>query len=400
MIALKHRFNLLILLTLSSLFIGTVFADNSVDTMPELRNAGLLVLKHTAPPISKNENNHFTPASTTKLITAWLVLQNWGEDHHFTTDFFFDKTTHTLSIKGSGDPYLVSEELHLIAKNLKQLGLSRIDTIILDHSIFQNSLSVPGASQTSNPYDAIPSALAANFNTLNIVRNSTGIASAEKQTPITSTAHKIAQEYAVSNNAMRINTGFSVHDAERYFAELMIHFLRQQQIQVKQNILWATAPNTPPYYRHSNRKSLGEVVQIMLKYSNNFIANQLMLMVTTEFYHYPANFSDVQRYMHFYLQNYFGWQDFTLKEGAGLSRDNRLSPAQLVLLLNEFKQWKHLLPNIAKGIYAKSGTLRSVSTLAGYYIDNEQHWNAFSLMMKQSVHHPRRIQIIRQLVAK
>jgi D-alanyl-D-alanine carboxypeptidase/D-alanyl-D-alanine-endopeptidase (penicillin-binding protein 4) len=118
-------------------------------------------------------------------------------------------------------------------------------------------------------------------------------------------------------------------------------------------------------------------------------------MLSTEHYQRPANFVDAQAYMQDTLKNQFNWQDFILKEGAGLSRDNRLSAEQLVELLNKFRAWKHLLPEVTAGVYAKSGTLNKVSTLAGYTIDKQHHWNAFALMMKQSVPSKRRNIIIR-----
>lgn len=398
---LKHILIILLSLSVTALYSYPINAvADTIDNIPELRNAGILLLKNNVIQISKNKDANFTPASTTKLITAWLALNNWGEDYHFKTYFFFNEQSHTLWIKGKGDPYLVSEELRLIAKRLKQKGLTKINTVVIDSSVFRKQLSVPGASKTSNPYDAIPSALAANFNTINVARKESGIVSSERQTPLTATARKMAARHSLTSSPVRVNTGFSRQESERYFAELMITFLRQQNIKVSNNIIWDKAPKEKPYYIHINSKSLGDTVRIMLKYSTNFIANQLVLMVATDFYQYPANFEDVERYMHFTLSNYFGWQDFALHEGAGLSHDNYLTPAQLVILLKDFKRWKHLLPKVGHRLYAKSGTLTGVSTLAGYYVDEDQNWNPFALMMKRPVRHARRSQIIRQLVKK
>jgi D-alanyl-D-alanine carboxypeptidase/D-alanyl-D-alanine-endopeptidase (penicillin-binding protein 4) len=69
-----------------------------------------------------------------------------------------------------------------------------------------------------------------------------------------------------------------------------------------------------------------------------------------------------------------------------------------VQLLEAFRPWKHLLPEVAPGIYAKSGTLNKVSTLAGYALDSKQQWNAFALMMQQSVSHWRRNQIASEIM--
>lgn len=379
-------------------FLSMNAAANPLKTIPELANAGvLLVDQQGATVIAAQAEQSFIPASTTKLVTAWLALQHWGEAHQFETAFYLDSATQVLWIKGGGDPFLVSEELQLIAAQLAQLGLSEIAGLGIDTHLFSQDLRVPGASRSNNPYDAIPTALAANFNTINVKRVAGKIVSAEAQTPMTATAKQIAVAHRVGTKPLRVNTGFSRQQSERYFAELMAAFLRQQDIAVGEQIEWGNVPNIPPYYQHRNSKTLADVIRPMMQYSTNFIANQLILMLSAAAYQQPANFADVQRYMETTLTQHFGWQDFTLKEGAGLSRDNRLSPRQLVSLLDDFKPWKHLLPEVSPGIFAKSGTLNKVSTLAGYRVDAGQQWQAFALMMRQSVRHTRRKVIIRKL---
>ena len=365
----------------------------------ELKHAGVLITDSQGNVLLESDKNKpFVPASTTKLVTAWLALNHWGENHYFRTQFYFDASSKTLWIKGSGDPFLVSEELIIIAKNLRQLGLSEVKTIALDNSQFQDKLVVPGASKSNNPYDAIPTAIAANFNTVDVKKIAGKYVSAETQTPITPIALKLASQQKIGTNPLRINTGFSAQTAEQYFAELLAVFLRQQGITVGEQIIWAKAPPQTPYYIHINSKSLGEIIRPMMKYSTNFIANQLVLMLSHEQFKQPASFSDVQKYMETTLHNHFGWQNIVLEEGAGLSRNNRLSPEQLVELLNDFRPWKHLLPEVTTNIYAKSGTLNNVSTLAGYAVDDSQHWNAFALMMQKSVRHKRRNMIAQELL--
>jgi len=389
----------LIFLSLLLAWSSPSFSNDVLKQYSELKDAGILISDPQGNVILESDkNNSFIPASTTKLVTAWLALKHWGENHYFRTQFYFDTSSKTLWIKGSGDPFLVSEELIVIAQNLHKLGLSEISTIALDNSQFQAKLTAPGASQTNNPYDAIPTAIAANFNTVEVKKIAGNYVSAEIQTPITATAQKLAHQQRIGKNPLRINTGFSSTTAEQYFAELLAVFLRQQGLMVSDQIIWAKTPQQTPYYTHINSKSLGEMIRPMMKYSTNFIANQLVLMLSYEHFQRPANFRDVQEYMESTLHNHFGWQNIVLEEGAGLSRNNRLSPEQLVELLNDFRPWKHLLPELTTNIYAKSGTLNNVSTLAGYAVDNHQQWNAFALMMQQPVRHQRRNYIAQALL--
>lgn len=372
----------------------TLVADGLTE-FNELKDAGLLVQSRNGESlISMREEQAFIPASTTKLVTAWLALRHWGEEKRFITDFYFDERTHSLFIKGSGDPFLVSQELDHIASALQRNGLDRVDRVVLDNSAFVAYVKLPGIGGSHNPYDAIPTALAANFNTIYAKRNGQNIQSAEKQTPLTDFARSHSQLH--DGEIFRINTGSNPRDAERYFGELLTSFLRDKGVQVKNEIQFAKTPYLDVYYRHYNSKTLAQIIRPMMKYSTNFIANQLVLMLSREHYSRPANANDVQNYMQSTLRETFNWRNFTLKEGAGLSRKNRLSPLQITDVLRSFLPWRHLLPEIEDNIFAKSGTLENVSTLAGYIVvDND--WQPFAIMMNQAVPYKLRNKIAKNL---
>ncbi len=386
---------------LSTLFVSLItpsvsFAESALSRFSHLHNAGLLVTDgHGNTLKSTRANKSFVPASTTKLATAWLALNHWGENYRFRTNFYFDRVDNTLWVKGSGDPYLVSEELAKIAQQLAQKGIHQVDRIALDNSLFEDGLVLSGTGKSNNPYDAVPSALAANFNTVNIKKRHGKVISAEAQTPLTPFA--ISMKKRFKRGTLRVNTGRDPHNAERYFGELLAAFLRQEGVQVNREILSGkVSPQLKPIYQHQNSRTLAQVIKPMLKYSTNFIANQLALTLAADTYKQPANAALVKRYMNSTLRNHFHWRKFNLQEGAGLSRKNHLKPTQLIDLLNGFKRWKHLLPKKEKGVYAKSGTLRGVSTLAGYLVKGNE-WKPFALMMNQAVPHKLRNRIAKQL---
>jgi D-alanyl-D-alanine carboxypeptidase/D-alanyl-D-alanine-endopeptidase (penicillin-binding protein 4) len=371
------------------------FAEGALSRFSHLRNAGLLVTDTNGKILkSKRANQSFIPASTVKLATAWLALSRWGKNYRFRTDFFFDAADNTLSVKGSGDPYLVSEELAIIARQLAQRGIQRVDRVALDNSLFEDGLVLSGTGRSNNPYDAVPSALAANFNTVNIKKHAGKVISAEKQTPLTPFA--ISMKKRFQHGTLRVNTGRDPHNAEHYFGELLIAFLRKEGIRASNYIVAKRVPQLQPVYQHYNSRTLAEVIRPMLKYSTNFIANQLALTLAADAYKQPANAQLVKHYMNTTLQAYFHWKTFNLQEGAGLSRKNHLKPRQLVDLLHAFKRWKYLLPKKETGVYAKSGTLKGVSTLAGYLVSNNE-WKPFALMINQNVPYKLRNRIARQL---
>ncbi|WP_168188942.1 D-alanyl-D-alanine carboxypeptidase/D-alanyl-D-alanine-endopeptidase [Thiomicrorhabdus sediminis] len=326
-----------------------------------------------------NAGQAFVPASTTKLITALLALRHWGDAYRFKTEFYIKRTAtqNILLVKGFGDPFLVSEELALIAQQLKQnlmqLQISHIDAIYLDDSFYQSDLIMPGTLWSDNPYDAIPSAIAANFNTINVKRvsrqGSIEIISAEAQTPITQTAQQFALTHKLkSSKALRINLGQDLSVNQRHFAELLAAFLQQESLTVGQTVANGVVDNTfQPLYSHDNSRTLADVIEPMMKYSTNFIANQLALNLAADQFGAPANPKKVAKLYQQALQQLFGWQDFLVEDGAGLSRQNRLSPDQLLEVLQAFKPWRYLLPQVENHVVAKSGSLIGVSTLAGFY---------------------------------
>ena len=384
-----------LLLILALLIPASISADNALSKFSRLKNAGLLVVNTQGQVLKERRSNRsFVPASTVKLATAFLALKRYGEHYRFRTNFYFDSSDNTLWVKGSGDPYLVSEELEIIAQQLSRKGLPPINRIGLDTTLFQRGLVLPGTGSTTNPYDAVPSALAANFNTVSIKKSNGKVVSSESHTPITPYAKSMRKRF--KGGTLRVNTGRNPLNAEKYFAELLAAFLRQKGMQVSDKIVRGAVPVAQPIYQHSNSKTLAQMIKPMLKYSTNFIANQLALVLAAEKHKQPANAQLVKQVMNNSLQNIFHWQGFNIQDGAGLSRQNRLKPTQLVGLLKQFKQWKHLLPEKAKGVYAKSGTLTGVSTLAGYLVKGND-WKPFALMINQRVSNNLRNKIATQL---
>src|ERR1700721_137258 len=67
--------------------------------------------------VAQNADEPFVPASVTKIVTAWLAMEVLGGDYRFETHFYLDDK-RVLYIRGGGDPFLISEELALLATNL------------------------------------------------------------------------------------------------------------------------------------------------------------------------------------------------------------------------------------------------------------------------------------------
>ena len=94
-----------------------------------------------------------------------------GGDYRFETRFYINDK-RVLYVRGGGDPFLISEELALLATNLvAAVGKKPITGIVLDASYYPSNLRIPGIEETGEAYNALNSALAVKFNTISAVRS-------------------------------------------------------------------------------------------------------------------------------------------------------------------------------------------------------------------------------------
>ncbi len=429
----RHKpVNLILLIWL--LFIqGITYADSvpsgskNFDVLLQpIDHSGVLLLDPQGQSvIAVNADTPLVPASTMKLVLALMVLEYWGAGHHFETPFLLEQldteknsseaaqSRNRLWVVAGGDPFLVSEELKLLAhallKKLQAQGVSSVSEIAADVSLFDDVRSVPGQGQSDNPYDALPSALSANFNSI-ILRVQEGrLHSGEPQTPLTTTAleraaelglidsspayrtngdasHAGNQPLALSNQqrATRYNLGgVNANRSARYAMELLSEFILRSDSAITDfpdnySPIVGTAPVSEPVYVHENSRTLADIVKGMLRYSTNFVANQLALLLTAERMNTAANFELFEQMARDYIDHQFDWSQFRIEEAAGLSRNNRLSVRSLTDVLAAFEPWYDLMPlysgkltgdseHLQKrfSVRAKTGSLVGVSSLAG-----------------------------------
>src|SRR5215211_3619716 len=200
--------------------------------------------------VAQNTDTPFVPASVTKIVTAWLAMEVLGGDYRFQTRFYLDDK-RVLYVRGGGDPFLISEELALLAPQLvAAVGREPITGMVLDASYFPANLSIPGIEDSNRSYDAINTALAVNFNTIQAVRRGNKVESGEEQTPITPLA--ISQFRARGPKGKgRISLTQEPKVGLQYAGELIAAFIERAGGSIKGKISTGTVPDgLEPVYVH------------------------------------------------------------------------------------------------------------------------------------------------------
>jgi len=327
-------------------------------------SAGLLVMDGAGNILAKQHtSDKFVPASTLKILTALAALHFLGPKYRFRTEFFLTPA-RDLVVKGYGDPYLISEVWQDIAGRVAE-KLHSFENLLLDDTYFAPGISIPGQGRSTNPYDAPPGALCANFNTIFFTRDARGrILSAEPQTPMIPFARE--KIVALGEKNGRYTFFHDRGQALLYAGELFSLFLEKKGGMRMGSIRpGARKPQDQLIYTYYSKYTLEDIIKEMFAFSNNFVANQLLLSAGATVYGAPATLQNGVRALLDYARNNLGLKDLEIVEGSGISRKNRISPEDMLEVLHRFRPYRHLLPREGPFLY-KTGTLKGIRTRAGY----------------------------------
>ena len=170
----------------------------------------------------------------------------------------------------------------------------------------------------------------------------------------------------------------------RYAGELFAATFKNQGVAVRGEIIPGPVPEgLTPFYEHASSKTMDEVLIGLLKYSNNFIANQIFLAIGAKEYGWPATWDKGRRAMNGFYRNELGLseKDIVVREGSGLSRQNRVTPKGMLAILEAFKPHAGLL-SFENNCLRKSGTMTGVYGYAGYFA-GERGLDSFVLFLNQ-----------------
>lgn len=385
----------------------------------------------------------FIPASNVKVLATAAAFYFLKSNFKFKTDVYYTgplaagRLSGDLYLKGFGDPSLVSEELWTLVRALKRQGLREVGgDLVVDDTYFDSERFVPGTNggHGLRPYQAPHGAASLNFNTLGLYVEPSPVvgkpprAVADPDSPYIQMVNNAKTAGARGKSSLRVRRtshtagdliileGFlpagsgprliwvNVTEPALYLGHTFRAFLKSEGISVRGPVRRA---KTPPHARalaHHLSKPLSIILSDMNKWSNNFIAEQVLKTLGAEVLGAPGTrqkgINVIQRYMR---RLGHAPDAYVIADGAGLSRENRLSPAQIVSVLVDMHDDFRFRPEFVSSlavmgvdgsvrkrldgtsaewkIRAKTGTLDGADALSGYAVAADGDVIAFSILM-------------------
>lgn len=406
-----------------------------------------------------NPTKIVAPASVTKVITAAAALNKFGPNKTFKTKFMrrgpLDQGVirGDIVVVGDGDPYLISEKLWQMAADFRNMGIREIrGNILIDNSLFdgiaRDELRVDAAQESAHAYDAPVSALGVNFNTVAVAmapghevgapafvnldpyaikgvvidnslltasgRAKSGIKLARLSLP--DGQQRITASGSISSQQSITKLYRSVSDHVKSSGETIRSFLASEEIVVTGKVAVGRASKTDTLFYELESYPLSKIVEGLNHFSNNYIADVLVKRLGAAFPRQgvadspgSGTFDNGMAAISSFLRTDVGIKDlFIMKNGSGLTTENRLSADQICKVLKHaasglevFPEFLASLPaaglsgtlqrrfdsqiteNLKGRVRAKTGTLSepiSVSSLAGYVYHPEHGLLAFAIL--------------------
>ena len=152
----------------------------------------------------------------------------------------------------------------------------------------------------------------------------------------------------------------------------MRYFLKQQGIDIKGRIRIGRVRKEADklIFKYVSEFSIQQVVSKLFEYSNNFMANQLLVAAGAHVYGPPGTLSKGVQAASTFAKEGLKIDNFKIVEGSGISRENKISARNLHIILEAFAPHYHLIHRKGRAFY-KTGTLSNISTRAGY-IENSK----------------------------
>ncbi len=343
----------------------------------------------------------FVPASNTKILTCYAAMKNLGDS--LVGLRYIDKGNGTVEVEANADasilhPDFKNQPVYTFLKNKNKI-------LLTDNNWRDNALGFGWAWDDYNSdYMAERSVMPVYGNVVKFTQSTSVTAMPSYfQKPLDAAVANVKGNFSIRRD-MSGNT-FSTRTAGSKFTSVDIPmFTRDAQLLTKllTDTLKTTVEQTHASFDRAVASSVysqptDSLLMIMMHRSDNFFAEQTLLMVSNE----KLGFMNSGRVIDTLLKTDFSGfpQKPRWVDGSGLSRYNLVSPQDFVWVLtqmkNEFK-WERIqaifptggegtlssyYKNYAGRIYAKTGSLSNHLALSGYITTKKGKQLIFSVLV-------------------
>lgn len=380
------------------------------------------------------------PASNMKLVTAATALLELGGSYRMRTTLSGqlgdDGTVETLVLRGEGDPTLNFGHLLFMARRLVELGVRRVDHVVVDGSYFDDEILPPSFDEQPHEIAAFRAAVGAVSVDRNafelrvapgpaadapanvILRCPDYFALESSLTTSASGSPNVIAEQKGAGDTMSLKLKGSVPLGVRglsytrriesplpYAGACLKAALRSQRIGGSMQVRVGNPPSGLPVLVGHESESLTEILEPVGKNSDNFYAEMLLKVVAAHAYRRPGSSrAGAERALKVLEEAGVPKGAAVINNGSGLFKGGALAPDHLVKLLvhvhrnpairaeyishlavgGEDGTLRNRLTNLPKRgvVRAKTGTLDAVISLSGYVLGPDPGKDlAFSILL-------------------
>lgn len=410
------------------------FAYAPLDTLPDGSSTSLILksLSDDSSELDTNSDHFYPPASTLKLVTALAAKLELGDNFHYTTSIALSGNDSIISF--SGDPTLQREQLkNLLAQYAKSQSRTIKGNLYLDNTAYTGYQRAVGW-----PWDILGVCYSAPSSAMTLDSNCAQASIYTKDNgatrvyipahypiDVTTTAATVTRSgqkatqcdlelITTPDNAYKLSgclverkkplpLKFAIQNPELYTSQVVSSLLKELKIQVKGDVIVGKkekADKTTLVASHHSEK-LPELLDTMLKKSDNLIADNLTKTLGATFYVQPGSFNNGTEAIKQILltKANIDLSKAQLVDGSGLSRNNRMTSQTMAQVLRyiwendkqlnlidamptsgidgtlKYRQSMRKAP-IQGNIIAKSGSLYGSYNMAGFGLDKSGNPNS------------------------
>lgn len=399
-------------------FLPKVKKDHLAYYLADLKTGELVEELHSSRPMIM--------ASVSKVLTFYYVLKTLPLDFRFLTSLHMkgkvqgNELHGDLILKGSGDPTLLMNDLLMLISSLKNKNILKVNgKFILDDNSFPFTERISELGLDDQAYNSSLGALNVEYNRFYIYpQKDNAIWPPLKHIEISQTnnnsyGEKFSFQGVVESKEnwgknkvkrMKKREELPTRDSSLFVGFLFQYLARLHGVEIPDPSRGGVLTDTKMLFEIKG-KELIEYVSLGLEFSNNVIAEALLMAANKLSQGHEVSYEDSGKVLsHWYKEKFkdIDLSEFNLINGSGLTIHNKSTAKSLVELFQRIYAdsdigsllWSHLSinghsgglyrrlnnPRYAARVYGKTGTLYFVHNLMGFLIADSGKMLAFSIM--------------------